>query len=167
MKARILIFFVCIIIPNIILAHPIHISVVNLDVFPDSGKIDYSIRIFYEDFQTFINHKYNTRIDFNNQSRMTFKEQQSVIDYISKAFRIADDNFSIIEPEFLSWKIEDESIWLFFCAKLSDNCNKLYIYNELLLDLFSDQTNYVIYRNAEEENGIEFNKRKTEHGFKL
>lgn len=167
MKARILIFLVCILLSNTINAHPIHISVVNLDVIPDSGRIEYSIRIFYEDFQTFINYRYNTRIDFNKQNQMTFKEQQSIIDYISGAFRIADDQLATIEPKFVSWKIEDQSIWLFFCAKLNHNVSELHIYNKLLIDLYSDQTNYVIYSNAEEEAGIEFNKRKTEHGFNL
>jgi hypothetical protein len=167
MKARILIILFIIFLGNTVAAHPIHISVVNLDITPDSGRIDYSVRLFYEDFQTLINYRYNTLLDFGGQSRMTFKEQQSVIDYITGAFRLTDDDAMALKTEFISWKVEDASVWLFFCAQLDEHSKSLNIHNTLMLDLFNDQINYVIYRHSEEETGIEFNKRKTEHGLNL
>ena len=125
MKARILIILGCIILGNTIEAHPIHISVVNLDITPDSGKIDYSVRLFYEDFQTLINYRCNTMIDFSRQTRMTTKEQQSIIDYITTTFRLTDNNSAVLKPEFLGWKIEDTSIWLFFCTKLDESIGEV------------------------------------------
>lgn len=167
MKARILIILGCLLLGNTIKAHPIHISVVNIDINLDSSRIDYSVQLFYEDFQTFINYRYNTMIDFDRQTRMTSKEQQSIIEYISSRFRLIDSNERILKSEFRSWKIENESIWLFFCTKLDDNINGLLVKNELLIDLFDDQINYVIYRNSLEEVGMEFNKRKTTQSIKL
>lgn len=167
MKARILILLGCLLLGNTIEAHPIHMSVVNIDINLDSSRIDYSVQLFYEDFQTFINYRYNTMIDFSRQTRMTSKEQHSIIEYITSRFHLTDSNERILNSEFQSWKIEDKSIWLFFCTKLDDNINVLQVKNELLIDLFDDQINYVIYRNALEEVGIEFNKRKTTQSIKL
>jgi hypothetical protein len=167
MKARIFTILVLIFLGRTVWAHPIHISVVNLDVIADSHKIDYSVQLFYEDFQALINYRYNTMIDFKRQTRMTFKEQNSILDYISSRFRISTDSSKALKPEFSSWKIEDQSIWLFFCAELDKKVSELHIFNELLIDLYNDQTNYMIIRNGDTETGIEFNKRKTNHSFKL
>jgi hypothetical protein len=167
MKARILIFLVYFFLGNTIEAHPIHISVTNLEISQDSGKIDYTVQLFYEDFQALINYKYNTMIDFSKQTRMTFKEQQSIIHYITGNFYLTDSDAVELHSEFLRWKIEDGSIWLFFCAKLNEGINELHIHNTLMVDLYNDQTNYMIYRAAEEEVGVEFNKRKVEHRFNL
>ena len=167
MKARVLIIFCYLFLGNIIHAHPIHISVVNFEVKTDSGKIDFSIRLFYDDFQTYINYRYNTMIDFKRQNRMTTKEQEAIIDYISRNFRLTENNLRTLEPDFIGWKIEDGSVWLFFCIKLKENIDELLIQNTLLTDLFNDQSNYMIYKRDEEEIGIEFNKRKTEQSFVL
>jgi hypothetical protein len=167
MKARILIILCCLFPGNIVEAHPVHISVVNIDVIADSGRIDFSVRLFYEDFQTFINYRYNTMIDFSRQNRMTTKEQQAIIDYISGNFYLTDNDLNILKTDFTGWKIEDESVWLFFCADLDNNVNELHIQNTILVELFSDQVNYLIYRKNEEETGVEFNKRKTRHSFNL
>ncbi len=167
MKARILIVLGLILLGNTVDAHPIHVSVVNLDFVSDSAKIDYSIRLFYKDFQTFINYHYNTMIDFSRQTRMTTKEQQSITEYISNSFFLSVNDSVALNSKFISWKIEGESIWLFFCTRTNKSMSELHIHNTLLTDLFNDQINYVIFRNADEEVGVEFNKRKTKHIFKL
>lgn len=167
MKARILIILFFILAGNRIEAHPVHISVVNLDVISDSEKIDFSVRLYYEDFQILINHRYNTMIDFSKQNRMTSKEQQSVIDYVTTNFKLSAANNEMLKTKFTGWKVEDASVWLFFCADLVENNNELIIQNTLLTDLYNDQINYLILRNADEEVGIEFNKRKVLHRFNL
>lgn len=167
MKARILIILGLILLGKTIEAHPIHITVVNIDIKHDSNRIDYSVRLFYEDFQALINYRYNTMIDFSNQARMTFKEQQSIMEYIGSSFRLSDKDSTVLQPDFLSWKVEDMSVWLFFCVELKEKINELRVQNSLLVDLYNDQTNYVICKSADQEIGVEFNKRKTEHLFRF
>jgi len=143
------------------LAHPIHVSVVNMDYISDSGKIEYSIKLFYDDFQSLINYKYNTFLNFSGQNRMTTKEQHSVTEYIQGNFIIKDANQQLVDLNFTGWKVEDFSVWLYFCADLKTELSSITITNTIMLDLFADQVNLVILHMDDIQKGFEFNKRIT------
>jgi hypothetical protein len=161
MKARILILFFLIQSCFNLSAHPIHISIVNIDYVSDSNLINYSIRLFYDDFQAILNKKYNTMINFGKQNRMTSKEQESVQKYLNSTLKINVSKNATIKPVFLGWKVEDLSVWFFFRAKTGETLNDLYIENKIMLDVFADQKNLMIIRKADDEKGLEFNQRVT------
>ncbi len=147
-------------------AHPIHVSVVNMDYMADSNRIEYSVRLFYDDFQALINHKYNTLLNFKSISRMTTKEQHAVTDYIAHNFKLLNDNEKNIESEFIGWKMEDVTVWLYFCANLKADLSVITIKNTIMLDLFTDQVNLVILHIDSDQKGFEFNKRITTQNYK-
>jgi hypothetical protein len=151
------IFFSCI---NLA-AHPIHISVVNIDYVSDSNLVRYSVRLFYDDFQNILNRKYNTMLNFGKENRMTSKEQESVQKYLNTNLIIKDSKDNILRPVFLGWKVEDFSVWFFFRAKTGVAINEFFIENKLMLDVFMDQKNLLIIRKADDEKGFEFNQRVT------
>jgi len=151
------IFFSCIKLA----AHPIHISVVNIDYVSDSNLVRYSVRLFYDDFQNILNRKYNTMLNFGKENRMTSKEQESVQNYLNTNLIIKDSKDNILRPVFLGWKVEDFSVWFFFRAKTGVAINEFFIENKLMLDVFMDQKNLLIIRKADDEKGFEFNQRVT------
>jgi hypothetical protein len=159
MKARILISFGCWIIVSVAAAHPIHVSIVNFDIRSDSNRIDFSVRLFYDDFQALINYKYNTHLDFTQRTKMTFKEQKAITDYIRSALIIIGQDDIPIQTEFKGWKVEDMSVWLYFCANIRSGLNGFRLENTLMLELFSDQNNMVIADAGENQYGFEFDKR--------
>jgi hypothetical protein len=159
MNARSLILICSFFIFGKALAHPIHVSVVNLDYSSDSNRINLSIRLFYDDFQSLINYKYNTILDFKKSVRMTSKEQQAIISYIHSSFVITDQNNNDILTEFTGWKVEDVSVWLYFCAKTEPGFQLTQLKNVLMLELFTDQKNLVITHLQGNEQGFEFDKR--------
>ncbi len=163
MKARSLIILNLFFLEVVCASHPVHISVVNLDIKNDSNMIKYSVCLFYEDLQSLINYKYNTLLDFRHQNRMTFKEQQSILEYLNSSFLLKNSHNIPLNSEFIKWKIEDNLIWFFFCIKEIAEIRKLTIENKLMLDLFMDQKNLVILNNNGKEEGYEFNKRNTSY----
>jgi hypothetical protein len=146
-----------------VFAHPLHVSIANIDVISDSNRINYSIRIFYDDFQRLINSKYNTMIDFSRQNRMTTKEQQSILDYLNSGFVIMDSLSKVFEPSFLGWKIENMSAWFYFGMNFNGNSKKLIIENNLMNCLFTDQKNLLILNCSGNEQGFEYNPRNTKY----
>jgi hypothetical protein len=161
MKARILILIISLELSAGISAHPIHISVVNIDYISDSNLVKYSVRLFWDDFQTIVNKKYNTMLNFGKQSRMTSKEQESVRKYINTALIIKNSDNEVINPIFLGWKVEEMSVWLFFRASTKSTSDNFTIENRIMLEVFADQKNLLILRKADEEKGLEFNQRVT------
>ncbi|MBN1598132.1 MAG: hypothetical protein JW894_07545 [Bacteroidales bacterium] len=148
--------------------HPIHLSVINLQVNKDSNYLEYSVRLYYDDFQQYINYKYNTILDFKSRNRLTTKEQQAVTDYLNSSFVIKNAyNKSRLKPVFKQWKIEDDSVWLFFYAKTDPDLEEIIVENTILIELFNDQKNLLIVNILSLQKGIEFNKRKTTDRIKL
>jgi hypothetical protein len=161
MKAQILILYIVIQSCFSVSAHPIHLSVVNIDYICDSDLIEYSVRLFYDDFQNILNRKYNTMINFAKENRMTSKEQESIQKYLNSNLKIMDSNGNIIAPVFLGWKVEEFSVWFFFRAKTRGVINSFSIENKLMLDVFMDQKNLLIINKTDIEKGLEFNQRIT------
>ncbi len=159
MKARFLIILNLFFLNVACASHPVHISVVNLDILSDSNIIRYSLCLFCEDLQNIINYKYNTLLDFRHQNRMTFKEQQSILEYLNSSFLLKNSHNIPLNSEFINWKIEDDLIWFYFCIKEIAEIRKLTIENKLMLDLYMDQKNLLILNNNGKEKGYEFNKR--------
>jgi hypothetical protein len=167
MKIFLLLLFLLFLRSNISTAHELHVSVVNVDVSTDSNIVNYSVQLSCEDFQALINSKYNTWLSFGKQSRMTFKEQQSIKDYISKALVITDENLVTLHSELTGWKVENMSVWFYFSSKLGIGTKSLYFENKLLNDLFVDQKNLLIIRYSGTETGFEFNQRTTKQKISL
>ncbi len=159
MKARILIIIGLFFLKAAHALHPIHVSVVNMDFFNDSNMIKYSICLYYEDFQSLINFKYNTVINFNRQYRMTFEEKKSILDYINSTFLLKSSQNKALSSEFLNWKVEDDLVCLYFSIKDFKEIDELIIENKLMLDLFIDQKNLLILNIGDKQEGYEFNKR--------
>jgi hypothetical protein len=161
MKARILISYLLLQSCFNLSAHDIHLSVVNIDYISDSNLIRYSIRLFYDDFQNLLNKKYNTMLNFGKQNRMTSKEQESIQKYLNSTLKLIDSRNETLKPVFLGWKVEDFSVWFFFKAMIREPLNQLFIENKIMLDVFIDQKNLLIFRTTDDEKGLEFNQRVT------
>ena len=130
-------------------------------------SVNFSVRLFYDDFEHLINYKYNTFLDFKKDSRLTTKEQKAISDYINSALILKGEQGTKLLPKFLSWKVESMSVWLFFYAEPPKDSTSFVIENTLMLDLFEDQKNLMILNLNGKEQGIEFNKRTTMQHFSL
>lgn len=140
-------------------AHPVHVSVTNMDMKPDSACIDFSIRLFYDDFQMLINHSYDTELDFASRNLLTSGEQEAILDYLGKSFQLITDQEEVLVAEYLGWKKEDQSVSFLFRVYIGTELEGLNIRNTLMLDLFEDQSNLVIMKGRKNQSGWEFSKR--------
>ena len=166
MKARILIvLFLVIWLPSD--AHPIHISVTNIDVIADSGRIQYSIGLYYSDLQALINYRYKTLIDFEKEVSMTSIEQNAILEYVRNNFALNSSDGHSLGSDFLEWKLEDEMIWLSFCTKKYPKDEKISIRNTLFMGIYADQKNYVMVISSDKQDGLEFNKRVNQISYTL
>jgi hypothetical protein len=143
-------------------AHPLHVSVTHVKFQEDTNCIAYSIKLFSDDFEHLINAKYNTLLSFKQRTRMTTKEQDAIVDYINGNFRITDSKGDLLTTEFQGWKIEDDAVWLFFCALNESISSTFTITNTLFLELFADQTNLVIAECHDKQSGYTLNRRDTQ-----
>ncbi len=138
--------------------HPIHISVTNMDY--DLGKqiFEVSFKIFWDDFETIIWRSYDvnlklTQPDESNEKELYFSK------YIISHFIIkADEDF--LHGSFKKGEIKEASIWLDFSFPCSSDIKKIEIENHIMMDMFDDQTNLLMFRFKEVEKAFSIKQGK-------
>lgn len=141
----------------IISAHPIHVSVCNVEI--EEEKITVSIKLFSDDFQLALYHNYDKIIPVEE---LKLPDNKALVDrYVSKALQIVLNKKDSIRLKYSTAEMNEEAIWLYYSEEIR-NVKKLQISNSLLLDIYLDQTNLVIINYRGKQNGYRFNSRNTE-----
>ena len=123
--------------------HPVHVSVTTIEIDTAKQKMEYSIRIFSDDFAYALEHFYEKDILFTDGISET--EKEIVIDYVNSMFEM-DINGSKCVPEYQKMETMDNSLWIHFKVMLAETkISSLKVTNKLLLDFFPDQTNLTIF----------------------
>jgi len=146
--------------------HPVHVSVTSMEYNKGEKVFLVSFKVFTDDFETIVERKYG--VDLNLGRENEFKNAD---EYFSRYFR---ETFSFIvngkelkEPVFLEKKMNDIAVWLYYRYPISGNLEKVEIKNIIMLDMFMDQSNLLIFKYSDFEKGFIFNRKKVEIKFQL
>ncbi len=132
--------------------HPLHLSVVNMNIEEGAMKINYSVRLFQEDLITLLG-MLNHEALHKNQ----VLDSNAVHKYICEAFKIYTDQKQV--SPILSYKKNNElEYWLYYEVTLNDIPTEIIIQNKIFLELFLDQQNLLIFSYRNKENGITFDR---------
>ncbi len=146
----IFVLFVC--ITTVVCSHPLHFSVTNIEYDKQTGEFHISIKLFKDDVESIIYHKYGKNVNIN-ENTLEGENKSIIHDYINEHFRISVDNeFTEQYPlDINKLKIEDNSLWLYLSIHDQKKNNILFIRNSLLMDIFHDQTNLVFLITGDDE----------------
>ncbi|HAF29443.1 MAG TPA: hypothetical protein DCG75_10390 [Bacteroidales bacterium] len=150
----ILIFFISV----FNLLHPVHVTITNLDYYPNENKITMSFKVFESDFQLLFAHLYELKIDFDDPENINVN-QYKINEYFSAHFKIGNNpNHSLL---FQNIKKEDDSIWFYYEALVDKEIKSFEISNTIFLDLYFDQKNMLIFNYNQHQKGYLFNLNQT------
>ena len=117
-----------------------------------------AFRIFYDDFESIIGIKYGVQLRLGTPYEM----QDGPVyytRYISEKFIFEADG-QMLKPEFQYKEIIDFSIWLYYKYQCPEDIQRMVIKNELMMDMFDDQTNLMIIKYRDFEKGYTLRKGK-------
>ncbi|MBU8893727.1 MAG: hypothetical protein KOO66_13185 [Bacteroidales bacterium] len=141
--------------------HPVHVSVTNMEYQPEKDNISLSFKIFTDDFQILFSHLYNIKIDFNENGNYSL--YQEVIDnYFAEHFKVLFKDKELVLKN-TGIKSNFEATWFFYDCAVSEIEGNLIVKNTLLLDLYPDQKNLLIFKNGKLEKGYQFNIKNNEY----
>ena len=139
-------------------AHPLHLSITNITY--ENGKLRISLKTFQDDWEIGYFHYHGKPIDFSDPEKRNLPWFNS---YLTERFRIAENKeLQGLTLEIDSVTLEEDAMTIEMHATLLSEPNSLYIYNALLLDIFPDQTNLVIFGFGKKETGIKFDVKKND-----
>ena len=140
------------------LIHPIHVSVTSMEYQDTDQEFKVAFRIFYDDFESIIGIKYGVQLRLGTPYEM----QDGPVyytRYISEKFIFEADG-QMLKPEFQYKEIIDFSIWLYYKYQCPEDIQRMVIKNELMMDMFDDQTNLMIIKYRDFEKGYTLRKGK-------
>jgi Domain of unknown function (DUF6702) len=137
-------------------AHPLHLSITNITY--ENGKLNIRIKSFRDDWEVGYFHFHSKPIDFSVPEN---RDIPWFSDYLNANFRITTEKGGPpLAMETDSVFLEDVSMTIEMHAVVPINPNSLYIYDALLIDIFPDQSNLVIFVYGKKETGIKFDVKK-------
>lgn len=141
--------------------HPIHVSITNMEYFPDQEKIDVSFKVFMDDFQLLFVHLYQKNIDFNNDESIALNEVL-IDNYLKNHFKLLVNKDSCLINK-RDYKRNEDAIWFYYDVELKHKIESMVIYNSILLDLYFDQKNLLILKVQDFEKGYQFDIKNKEY----
>ena len=138
--------------------HPVHVSVTNIEYIDFEERFEVSFKLFYDDFETIIANKYNVQLFLGTEKRLE-NEEIYFLRYIKEKFHLITDG-EVLEPSFQFRKMNDDSIWLYFYFNSKPPTKRIEVKNNLMMDLFLDQSNLVIFKTKGLEKGYILKSKK-------
>lgn len=150
-------FILSLLIAGMSAMHPLHITYTSIEINGENDSISLSHKFFTDDFSLLFYHLFEKQVEPKMNQEFSAPELNLIKTYLSYRF-ILTSGTDTIPLTFRRKDQDDESLWLYFKGKLPDNGLKsLSVQNQLLLDLYEDQTNLVIIICGKEEKGFTFN----------
>lgn len=150
-------FILSLLIAGMSAMHPLHITYTGIEIDRENDSISLSHKFFTEDFTLLFHHLFGKQVEPRMDQDFSKAELDLIKTYLSYRF-ILTSGTDTISLTFRHKEQDDESLRLYFKGKLPDNGLKsLALQNQLLLDLYEDQTNLVIITCGKNEKGFTFN----------
>jgi len=142
---------------SVFLAHPVNVSVTNIDLNAEKKSVELSIRLFVHDIETILHNKYN--IDGWIGTPAEHGDGRRLLgEYIGERFSLTVNEREKVAITVDSTAIVDEKMWFFIKGEAHQIINKVEINNRLLTDFFSNQVNLVIINDGRRDFGYMLNR---------
>ena len=150
--------------PTLLWAHPVHLTVTNVDINTNTGKGTVFFKILATDLQDAVS--LSKGIHFSMEDILVDELMLSwVHDYIGNNFSISTSD--IIPLLFNEHKMDDEHILLYYSFDFKADSKRMEISNTLLIDLLPDQSNLLIVTIDGKDSGHTLNRSKRLVSFDL
>ena len=139
--------------------HPIYISVIEIN--SQDNNLEIVFKIFRDDLEDGIKNNLGKNVSIDTQSKLEFNNKiiQEYLNTVS-SIKVNDEKKEFFFSDFL---LENERIKI--NAKISNNfsIDRIEIYNEILIDVFSNQKNVIFFNIYNQLNNdvLDKSKKKT------
>ena len=146
--------------------HPVHISVTSMEYNREEKIFLVSFKVFTDDFEANIGKKYGVNPNLGKEDELKNADEY-FSRYFSESFSFIVNGEELKEPAYLEKKMNDIAVWLYYKYPISGNVEEVEIKNVIMLDMFGDQSNLLIFKYNDFEEGFVFNRDKITIRFQL
>ncbi|MBO0939417.1 hypothetical protein J2I47_22905 [Fibrella sp. HMF5335] len=131
-------FFLFSFSPSII--HPFHTSLTQMEFDPQRQTFEISLRLFTDDFETALTKENGGKSVHLNTSQ---KQDKLVEQYVRKHFAVANADRKLNPITYVGYEQEADAQWIYLEMPYSAKTQNIFIKQDILIELFTDQVNLV------------------------
>ena len=142
--------------------HPVHISFTTIEYFEADKKFKIMFKIFVDDFDLVLKLKYGKDLRLL-EGRWEKGYPKTINNYIQEHFKIiiAGKNRTKSSLKYVSKEVKENAIWLNYELNYKPKGDTFNIQNTLMMDLYQDQKNLLIFAISGEQKGVQFDYKNT------
>lgn len=128
--------------------HKFYVSVTQIDYNEKKDRIEISSRIFIDDLEKSLNHKYKTKLNLATNVE-TPEAKNYIIKYLKEMLNLKVNNESL-DIVFLGLEYEDDVVILYLKSNFDKKITTLNFKNKILLETYDEQQN-IVHTNIQQQ----------------
>jgi len=149
----------------LLLAHPVHVSLMSVEYSEKQDVLNVFLKVFSDDF--LLDYKLfsgdTSEIDLNRDS---VAAQIVILKYLNEKVQILADG-KMLEIKIMNFELSEDEIKIDMVFRNIRRSKSYTVRNRIMTDLHKDQSNLLIFRFGDYEEGIKLTPEKTEFNFRL
>ncbi len=121
--------------------HKFYVSIYQVDFVPEKKRVEITARIFLDDLNLALEKEFKTKIQLGEKTESS-QDVQFLQKYLMKHLKISIDEKEK-NIQFLSKEVENNVVIIYLKIVDVKKINSFRIYNNALLELYSDQQNII------------------------
>jgi hypothetical protein len=127
----------------LVIMHPFHLSLTEINYNPKSQKLEISQKIFWDDLEIALSKFHDESIDFLNPTTKEILTKQV------KSYLLAHNSIwiegKLIPLSLLGFEVEQDAAWFYLESAKTQRPNSIKISSSILVEDFANQKNVVQY----------------------
>ncbi|MFA4869306.1 MAG: DUF6702 family protein [Pedobacter sp.] len=121
--------------------HPFYVSVTEIVHHKNTGNVQVSVRVFFDDFEKALENKYKKKVNILKPSNR--EELEALITLYIKNHLKIKVNGKVLDLKFQGYEIEEDAAWCYFETPKVKVIKELYVENDILFEQHSSQSNMI------------------------
>jgi len=145
--------------------HPVHVTLMSLEYSPEDQKFVGFLQVYYDDFLV----DYQNMFGFNPQGDITADPASSkeiIMKYLVGKVRFYAGETEL-KPELSDIILNNNELRMSLNYPVKKESDLFRIKNSILTDIYNDQSNLLIFRYGEFEEGVKLSSLNKEREFKI
>jgi hypothetical protein len=146
-------------------AHPVHVSLMSIDYVQDQKIFNVFLRVYFDDFLL------DSGIEPGDQKKLVFLgsdgfTQKVISDYVNDRVNLRVNNRQV-NAELVNMDLSDNELRMNLTFGSAGKVNSITVRNLIMTSLYNDQTNMIIVKVNDFEEGVRLTVQETEKRFEI
>lgn len=123
------------------LVHPLFVSVTQIKHNPDTGIIEVSVRVFFDDFEKALSRQSGQKVSILNPADRK-KADRLIAAYLQNHLKLRVNGQSL-SLKYLGYEIDEDAAWCYFESPKVNRISVMNIQNDMLYAEHPEQSNMI------------------------